>query len=147
MNAAVVTGRQRSLDLQLLLQIRLKLRIDIVDDCLKRIVLVDLIAIADSVADGQLQTNGLLLQLISVRLELNIRQRMRTGHRLEAGVEQCVHQGGLAETRFTDAHDVEHEPILDALVDQLIGQTVEADMARQLHGAQSRIVSLLEKTI
>ena len=38
---------------------------------------------------------------------------------LEVGVEERVHQGGLAQTGLADAHDVECEPVLDRLVDQL----------------------------
>lgn len=146
-NATVMARRQRSLDLQLLLQVRLELCVDIVDDRLERIVLVDLIAIADGVADRQLESDGLLLQLVGVRLELDVGQRMGTGHRFEARVEQRVHQRRLAETRFADAHYVEDESVLDALVHQLIGQTVETDVAGQFHRAKRRGVGLCQKKI
>lgn len=53
-DAAVVVRRQRAFDLQFFLKISFKLRVEMVDDGLEGIVLVDLVAIADGVADCQL---------------------------------------------------------------------------------------------
>ena len=52
-----------------------------------------------------LQPDGWLLVVASVALKVR--------------VEQGVHQSGLAQTSLADAHDVEGEPALDRLVDQL----------------------------
>ena len=38
---------------------------------------------------------------------------------LEVCVEERVHEGGLAQARLADAHDVEREPVLNGLVNQL----------------------------
>lgn len=40
---------------------------------------------------------------------------------------------------LTYAQDVEHEPILHALVHQLVWQAVEPDVPRQLEGAHQRL--------
>lgn len=67
-------------------------------------------------------------------LQLHVRQRVRTRLGFEVRVEQRIHQRGLTETSFPDAKDVEHEPILDALADQLVRHAVEPDMAGQFQG-------------
>jgi hypothetical protein len=139
-DAAVVVGRQRAFDLQLLLKIRFELRVEMVDDSLERIILVDLVAISDSIADGQLQSDVALLQLVSLRLQLHRRQRVRACSRFKVGVEQRVHQRALTQARFAHAKNVEHKSILHALVDQLIGKTVESNMPGQLQVAQVILV-------
>lgn len=55
MDATVVERAQRTLDLQLLLQERLELTVNGVDHRLEGVVLVDLVAVAHGVADGQLE--------------------------------------------------------------------------------------------
>ena len=42
-------------DLELLLEIRLELGVDVVDDRLEAVLLVDLVAVADRVAEGELE--------------------------------------------------------------------------------------------
>lgn len=79
-------------------------------------------------------------------LQFDVRQRVRARLRFEVRVEQRVHQGGLAETGFTDAQDVEHEPILDALADQLVRHAVEPDMTGQFQGS-GKLVLKLEKNM
>jgi len=53
--ATVVIGGQRSFNLKLLLQVVFKLGVNVIDDGLERIILVDLISIADSVANCELE--------------------------------------------------------------------------------------------
>lgn len=99
--AAIVACGQWSFDFQLLLQISLELGINVIDDCFEWIVFVYLIAVADRIANCQLQTNAALLQFVRVWLQFHIWQSVRTWHRLEARIEQCVHQCRFAQTRFT----------------------------------------------
>jgi len=99
-DAAVVARHQRSLDLQLLLQIVLELGVDVVDHRFERVVLVDLVAIAHCVTDGQLESHIALLQLVGVSLQLDAGQGMGTWCGLEAGVKQRVHQRRLAQSSF-----------------------------------------------
>lgn len=96
----VMARGQRSFNFQLLLQIGLKLGINVIDHCFERIIFVDLIAIADRIAYRQLESNAALLQLIRVRFQFHIRQCMRTRCRFEARIEQCVHQCRFTQTRF-----------------------------------------------
>lgn len=70
---------------------------------------------------------------------------MGTWLRFKIRIEQRVHQGGLAETGLSDAQDVKHEPILDALADQLIRQTVKSNMTGQLQGARLVVLSKINK--
>ena len=42
-------------DLELLLEVRLELGVDVVDDRLEAVLLVDLVAVADRVAEGELE--------------------------------------------------------------------------------------------
>lgn len=86
-NATIMTCRQRPFNFQLFLQIRFKLRIDVINNRLERIVLIDLIAVSNRIANGQLQADTFLLQLIRVRFELNIGQCMRTRLGLKACIE------------------------------------------------------------
>lgn len=131
-DAAVVIRRQRAFDLQFLLKIRFELCVEVVDDSFEGIVLVDLVTVADGVADRQLQTNVALLQLVGLCLQFHSWQRVRTGGGLEVGVEQRVHQRAFAQTSLTHAQNIEYEAILDAFVDQLIGKTIKSNMPRQL---------------
>lgn len=55
MRAAVVVGVEGALDLQLLLQESLELGVNVVHHRLEAVVLVDLVAVADGVADRQLE--------------------------------------------------------------------------------------------
>lgn len=72
MDATIVAARQRTLNFQFLLQIRFKLWIDVVNDGLEWIILVDLIAVADRIANGQFQADTTLLQLVGVRFKFDI---------------------------------------------------------------------------
>ena len=54
------------LDFEFLLEVRLKLRVDILDDGPERVLLVDLVAVTDRVAQCQLQLDIRLLQLVGV---------------------------------------------------------------------------------
>lgn len=49
---AVVVGAQRAFDLELLLEVSLELRVDIVHHSLEAVFFVHLVAVADCVADG-----------------------------------------------------------------------------------------------
>jgi len=83
-----------------------------------------LVTIADCVADGQLQLDVGLFKLVSVGLQPDRRLFVGAGVALEVGVEERVHEGRLAEPGLADAHDVEREPILNGLVDQLRRQKI-----------------------
>lgn len=107
-----------------------------VDDGLKRVVLVNLVAVADGVADSQLQPHVALLQLVGLSLQLDHGQGMGARGGLEVRVEQRVHERALAQTGLADAENVEDESILHALVHQLVGQAVKSDVPRQLEVAQ-----------
>jgi hypothetical protein len=61
---------------------------------------------------------------------------MRAGCRLKIGVEKRVHQSAFTETSFGNTQNIEDKSILYALVDQLIGQAIESDMAREFHITQ-----------
>ena len=80
-----------------------------------------LITIADGVTDGQLKLDVGLFELVGVRLQPDRRLFVGASVALEVGVEERVHEGGLAEPGLSDAHDVEGEAILNGLVDQLQG--------------------------
>lgn len=97
----VMARGQWSFNFQLLLQIGLELGINVIDNRFERIIFVDLIAVADRIAYRQLESNATLLQLIRVRFQFHIRQCMGTRCRLEARIEQCVHQCRLTQTRLT----------------------------------------------
>lgn len=91
-----------------------------VDDGLERVVLVDLVPVADGVANGKLQPHVALLQLVGLCLQLDHWQGVGARGCLEVRVEKRVHEGALAQTRLADAENVEDESILHALVDQLV---------------------------
>ena len=57
-DARVVVRREGPLDLQFLLQVVLKLRVDVVDDRLEAVLLVDLVSVADGIAQSKLSRNG-----------------------------------------------------------------------------------------
>lgn len=63
-DATVVECGEGALDLELLLQERLELTVDVVDDRLERVVLVDLVAVADGIADGQLGQGGEQMNIV-----------------------------------------------------------------------------------
>lgn len=91
-NAAIVIRREIALDLQLLLQVRFKLGVYIVNDRLEAVLLVDLITIPDRVYNGELEPDIALLQLISMRFELDGWQIMWTRSGLEARIEERIHE-------------------------------------------------------
>ena len=51
---------------------------------------------------------------------------------VKISVEQGIHQGGLSKAGLADAHNVEGEAGGDTLVDQLVRQGVETDVAAQV---------------
>lgn len=55
MQPAIVVLLDGALDLELLLQVRLELRVDVVHHRLEAVLLVHLVAVADRVADRQLR--------------------------------------------------------------------------------------------
>lgn len=63
--------------------------------------LVDLVSKTDGVNNSQLEAHITLLQFVGVGLECDTRLAVLCGLTLELGVEQCVHQGGFAQTRLT----------------------------------------------
>lgn len=65
------------------------------------VILVDLISKAHSVNDGQLQADVALLELVTPRFQPHAGLVVRGGLALELGVEQSVHQRGLADASFT----------------------------------------------
>ena len=124
------------LDLEFLLEVGLELIVDVVDDRLEAVLLVDLVAVPHSLAQGQLQSNenlqlslsisrrnrthvepdAALLQLVSPRLELDVQGLVVCRHGLEGCVEEGVHERGLAEPGLANAHHVEGEPSAHRLV-------------------------------
>lgn len=105
-------------------------------DGLKRVILVDLVAVADGVADRQLQPHVALPQLVGLGLQLHRGQGMGAGGGLKVRVEQRINEGALAQTGLADAENVEDESIFHALVHQLVGQAVKSDVPCQLEVAQ-----------
>lgn len=65
------------------------------------VILVDLIAKAHRVHNGQLQPHVALLELVTPRFQPDAGLVVRGGLALELGVEQRVHQRGLANAGFT----------------------------------------------
>jgi len=59
------------------------------------VLLVDLVAEAHGVDDGELEAYVALLELVGVGLELNAGLVVLSGLPFELGVEQGVHEGGL----------------------------------------------------
>lgn len=112
------------------------MRVEVVYDGLKRVILVNLVAVADGVADGQLQPHVALLQLVGLGLQLHHGQGMGAGGGLEVRVEQRVHEGALPQTGLADTENVEDESILHALVHQLVGEAVKSNVPCQLEVAQ-----------
>ena len=96
-----------------------------------------LVPVSDRVDDGELELDGRLLQLVGVRLEPHLALLVGGRGGLEGGVEEGVHQGGLAQAGLADAQDVEGEPALHGLVHQLVGQGVEPDVAAEVKGAEA----------
>ncbi len=137
MDPGVVVDGQVALDFQLLLEILLVLVVDVVDNRLEAVLLVHLVAVTDRVAERQLQLDVGLLELVGVRAEPHVRLSMVGRIGLEVGIEQGVHQGGLPEAGLADAHDVEGEARGHGLVDELVGQRVETDMASQGKGSDT----------
>lgn len=90
-DASVVVGGQRALDLELFLQVRLELSVDVVDNSFVAVLLVNLVTVANGIDDGELEAHVGLLQLVSVRLQLHRRQVVWARLRLKARVEQRVH--------------------------------------------------------
>ena len=82
-------------------------------------VILYLISITDCIANSQLQLDVGLFQLVGVGLQPDGRLLVVASVALKVRVEQGVHQSGLAQSGLADAHDVEGEPALDRLVDQL----------------------------
>ena len=73
MDAAVVIHGQIPLDLELLLQVGLELAVNVVDDGAEAVLLVDLVAVADGVDEGELEVDVALLELVGVGLEADAR--------------------------------------------------------------------------
>ena len=94
------------------LQVVLKLLVDVLDDGLVGVLLVHLVAEPHAVHDGQLQPHLALVQLVRVGLQLHPRHVVVLRLVLEVGVEQRVHQRGLADARLADAQDVEAETLV-----------------------------------
>lgn len=67
-DATVMVGRQRTFNLEFLLQVSLKLRVEMIDNGFERVVFVDLVAVADGVANSKLQSNVAFLQLVGLSL-------------------------------------------------------------------------------
>ena len=65
------------------------------------------------------EPDAALLQLVSPRLELDVRRLVVGRHRLEGRVEERVHERRLAQPRLADAHHVEGEAAAHRLVHQL----------------------------
>ncbi len=78
-----------------------------------------LITVADGVTNCQLELDVGLLQLVGVSLQSDRGFFVGLRVALEVGVEERVHEGGLAQAGLADAHYVECEPVLNRLVDQL----------------------------
>ncbi len=87
--------------------------------CNTKVLFFYLISISNRVTNSQLQLDVGLFQLVSVSLEPDRRLLVVAGVALEVGVKERVHQGRFSETGLADAHDVECEPALNRLVDQL----------------------------
>jgi hypothetical protein len=107
-DASVVVGGQRAFDLELLLQVRLKLCVNVVNNSLVAVLLVNLVSVANRIDNGQFEPHVGLLQLVSVRLQLHGGQVVRTRlqARLKACVEQRVHQRRLANAIFFKAFSI-----------------------------------------
>lgn len=135
-DATIVVGRQRTFNFEFLLQVSLKLRVEMIDNGFERVVFVDLVAVADGVANSKLQSNVAFLQLVGLSLQFDHWQRVGTRGRLEVRVEQRVHEGAFAEPSLADAENVEDESILHTFVHKLIGEAVKPDMSTQLQIAE-----------
>ena len=61
----------------------------------------------------------------------------------DLGVEQGVHEGGLAQTCLSHAQDVEAEALADGLIHQLVRQAVKPHMSSQ--GDRSATFTLIWK--
>lgn len=61
---------------------------------------VDLISEAYSVDDSEFEAHVTLLELIGIRFERDSWLVVLGGLALELGVEQCVHESGLPQTRL-----------------------------------------------
>lgn len=65
------------------------------------ILFVHLVSKPHSVNDGELETHIALLKVVRLSTELDTWLKVRRLKVLEVGVEQCVHQSGLPDTRLT----------------------------------------------
>jgi len=79
MDAAVVVHGEVPLNLQLLLQEGLELAVDVVEDGAEAVLLVDLVAVADGVDEGELEVDVALLELVGVRLQPHARLLVALG--------------------------------------------------------------------
>ncbi len=82
-DAAVVVHGEVPLNLQLLLQEGLELAVDVVEDGAEAVLLVDLIAVADGVDEGELEVDVALLELVGVCLQPHARLLVALGRRVK----------------------------------------------------------------
>jgi hypothetical protein len=141
-----------AVDLVLGLEIGVVSLLDVLDDGAPRDVVVDEVAEAGGVDDGQAQADAVLLDVGARGLDgdglgADVQARgLGLLGRVEGRVEERVDQGRLSEAglactglagavtsqgRPTNDHDVEVEALADALAVPLVGQVGEADVARQ----------------
>ncbi|KAG7224774.1 hypothetical protein INR49_013486, partial [Caranx melampygus] len=70
---------------------------------------IDLVSKAHSVDNSEFEAHVTLLEFISVGFECDTRLVVLGGLPLKLGVEQCVHQSGLTQTRLTWTEKMRHE--------------------------------------
>lgn len=133
-----VVNNVHAVDLVLGIQVGIESLLNVVDNGAPRLIVVDEVAEAGSVDHSKAQTNtGLLdigadgLDSDSLGNDVEARPLALLG-RVERGVEEGVDQCRLAQTRFTNDHDVEVESLANTLAVPLVGQVGETNIASQL---------------
>lgn len=127
-----------AVDLVLSVEIGIKTLLDVVNDGAPRLIVVDEVTEAGRIDNSETEANTSFFNVGADGLngnglgnDVEARALALLG-RVQGGVEEGVDEGRLAQTRFTNNHDVEVEPLSHTLTVPLIRQVGKTDVASQL---------------
>lgn len=142
-----VVDNVHSVNLVLSVQVGVEALLNVVDNRAPRLIVVNEVAKAGGVDNGQAQADAGLLDIGTDGLDGDSlgddvqARRLALLGRVQRGVEKSVDEGRFAQARFTNNHHIEVETLSHTLTVPLVGEVGESNIASQLSSNNVLVVS------
>lgn len=142
-----VVDNVHSVNLVFSVQVGVEALLNVVDNGAPRLIVVNEVAKAGGVDNGQAQADTGLLDIGTDGLDGDsLGNDVQAGRlallgRVQRGVEKSVDKGRFAQARFTNNHYIEVETLSHTLTVPLVGEVGESNIASQLSSNNVLVVS------